>query len=166
MEKEIENTNSRNSPAALKQSILDHLCFTQGKSVEFATSNDLYVAVAFTVRDRLMQNWVNSLQRLHDKDLKIVGYLSAEFLMGPHLGNALINLDILEAVKGATNSLGLSLDKILDAEPEPGLGNGGLGRLAACFLDSLTTLKVPAIGYGIRYEKPRKTRPDIAARIF
>ena len=89
---------------------------------------------------------------MRDKDLKIVGYLSAEFLMGPHLGNALINLGIFDEIKEAVEQLGLDLSQMMKQEEEPGLGNGGLGRLAACFLDSLTTLKVPAIGYGIRYE--------------
>ena len=110
------------------------------------------MAVAYTVRDRMMKNWITSLQRLRDKDLKIVGYLSAEFLMGPHLGNALINLGIFDEIKEAVEQLGLDLHQLMEQEEEPGLGNGGLGRLAACYLDSLTTLKVPAIGYGIRYE--------------
>jgi starch phosphorylase len=114
--------------------------------------NDWYIAVAYTVRNKMMTNWVNSLERFRNKDLKIVGYLSAEFLMGPHLGNALINLSILDEIKEAVEELGLDLEQLMQQEEEPGLGNGGLGRLAACFLDSLTTLNVAAIGYGIRYE--------------
>src|SRR5690242_13531571 len=152
MIQEAVNIRSGNSVGELEQSILDHLCFSQGKSKELATVHDWYMAVAFTVRDRMMHKWVNSLQRLNDKDLKIVGYLSAEFLMGPHLGNALLNLGITEQLKEATESLGLDMDTLIHEEEEPGLGNGGLGRLAACYLDSLTTIKVPAIGFGIRYE--------------
>lgn len=141
-----------NDPAALKQAILDNLYFMQGKPANLATLNDWYIAVAYTVRDKMMKHWVNLLQRLREKDLKIVGYLSAEFLMGPHLGNALINLGIYDEINKAVELLGLDLKQLMQQEEEPGLGNGGLGRLAACFLDSLTTLKVAAIGYGIRYE--------------
>jgi starch phosphorylase len=148
----VEQSNERVKPATLKKAILDNLHFIQGRSAEIATMNDWYMAVSHTVRDRMMQNWIDSLQRLYDKDLKIVGYLSAEFLMGPHLGNALINLDIFDEIKDAVELLGLDLKQLMQQEEEPGLGNGGLGRLAACFLDSLTTLNVPAIGYGIRYE--------------
>lgn len=136
----------------LKQTILDNLYFIQGKTTELATLNDWYIAVAHTVRNEMMLNWVNSLKRLREKDLKIVGYLSAEFLMGPHLGNALINLNIFDKIKKAIEQLGLDFHDLLAQEEEPGLGNGGLGRLAACYLDSLTTLKIAAVGYGIRYE--------------
>jgi glycogen phosphorylase len=139
-------------PQSLDQEILNNLYFIQGKSTELATLNDWYMAVAFTVRARLMKNWIGALHGQLSKEVKIVGYLSAEFLMGPHLGNALINLDLLNEFKEATGKLGLDLRSIMEVEEEPGLGNGGLGRLAACYLDSLTTLKVPAIGYGIRYE--------------
>ena len=152
MKNETLNIRSGTSSGELKQAILDHLCFMQGKSANLATPHDWYMAVAYTVRDRMMIKWVDSLQRLNDKDLKIVGYFSAEFLMGPHLGNALINLGIVDEVREAAMSLGLHPDDIIKQEEEPGLGNGGLGRLAACYLDSLTTLQVPAIGYGIRYE--------------
>jgi len=152
MSTEIEQIGSRNKPEEMKQTILENLYYLQAKSTELATMNDWYIAVAYTVRNRMMKNWVRILERLHDKDLKIVGYLSAEFLMGPHLGNALINLDIFDETKNAVEQLGLDFNAVLQREEEPGLGNGGLGRLAACFLDSLTTLKVPAIGYGIRYE--------------
>ena len=152
MSKDVINIRSGNSPAELKQAILDNLYFIQGRSTELATPNDWYMAVAYTVRDRMMKNWVDSLQHLRDKNVKIAGYLSAEFLMGPHLGNALINLGIENEIKEAVEQLGLALPQIIEEEEEPGLGNGGLGRLAACYLDSLTTLKIPAIGYGIRYE--------------
>jgi glycogen phosphorylase len=149
---ERESLRLANSPAALEHEILNKLHFIQGKSKELATVNDWYMAVAFTVRDRLMKNWISTLYDLQNKKVKVVSYLSAEFLMGPHLGNALINLDIYEELKVAVQGLGLDLRQLMDNEEEPGLGNGGLGRLAACFMDSLTTLKIPAIGYGIRYE--------------
>jgi len=152
MSTEVEQTALRSKSREMKQEILDNLYYLQGKSRALATMNDWYIAVAYTVRNRMMKNWVRLLERLHDKDLKIVGYLSAEFLMGPHLGNALINLDIFDEIKDAAEQLELDINQVLQQEEEPGLGNGGLGRLAACFLDSLTTLKIPAIGYGIRYE--------------
>jgi starch phosphorylase len=152
MKKDSLNIRSGKKPEELKQAILDNLYYVQGKSAKLATLNDWYMALAYTVRDRMMHNWVHNLERFADKDLKVVGYLSAEFLMGPHLGNALINLGIFDEVKLAAEQLGLDLHKVMAQEEEPGLGNGGLGRLAACYLDSLTTLNVAAIGYGIRYE--------------
>ena len=151
MDTNAEKIASRNKPE-LKQAILDNLYYLRGKSTTLATMHDWYIAVAYTVRNMMMKNWVKLLERLYNKDLKIVGYLSAEFLMGPHLGNAMINLGIFDDIKNAVEELDLDFNQILQQEEEPGLGNGGLGRLAACYLDSLTTLKVPAIGYGIRYE--------------
>ena len=109
------------------------------------------MALAYTVRDRLLQNWMQTLKTIR-QDFKVVSYLSAEFLLGPQLGNNLINLGIWEQVREAVSLHGLKLEELLEQEGEPGLGNGGLGRLAACYLDSLATLEVPAIGYGIRYE--------------
>jgi len=138
--------------AALQQSVLDHLHFSQARPVQLATRNDWYMALSLAVRDRMLDDWLTSLQHLHRKELKIVSYLSAEFLMGPHLGNNLVNLGILEPARQAVAALGQNLDDLLRQEEEPGLGNGGLGRLAACYMDSLATLRVPAIGYGIRYE--------------
>ena len=110
------------------------------------------MALAYTIRDRLLQRWLNTAQTYSKKDTKIVCYLSAEFLVGPHLGNNLINLGLWEPVKQAVTESGLDLDELIGIEEEPGLGNGGLGRLAACYMDSLATLEIPAIGYGIRYE--------------
>lgn len=144
--------NLSNNAEALKTDILYHLYFTQGRTTTLATSHDWYMAVAYTLRSRLMKNWIDALTHFKDHQKKIVGYLSAEFLMGPHLGNAIINLDIYNEVSDALASLDLDINVILQQEVEPGLGNGGLGRLAACYLDSMTTLQVPAIGYGIRYE--------------
>lgn len=143
---------SINKTEDIKDSILEHLCFNLGKSPRIATLHDWYMATAYAVRERMMRDLVNYTEKMQDKKLKIVGYLSAEFLMGPHLGNALINLGIENETREAIKQLGVSLDEVLNQEEEPGLGNGGLGRLAACYLDSLTTLQVPAVGYGIRYE--------------
>jgi starch phosphorylase len=124
----------------------------QGKVPAIATQNDWYMAVAYSVRDRLVHRWMQSIETLLKQQAKIVTYFSAEFLMGPHLGNAVINLGIEQQIRQALLNLGLDLDSILLQEEEPGLGNGGLGRLAACYLDSLASLEVPSIGYGIRYE--------------
>ncbi len=140
------------SSAAIKQSILDNLHFIQGRGPFNATPNDWYMALAYAARDRMMDRWVRWIEGMRSKQDKFVGYLSAEYLMGPHLGNALLNLGILDAAREALSELGLDLWDLLMQEEEPGLGNGGLGRLAACFMDSLATLGIPAIGYGIRYE--------------
>jgi starch phosphorylase len=137
---------------ALAQSFLDNLFFVQGRSRERATVNDLYMALAHTVRDRLVERWIQTVLNYRAQDVRVVCYLSAEFLTGPHLANNLINLGIYEEAEGAMRKLGLDLNTLIEQEEEPGLGNGGLGRLASCFMDSMATLDIPAIGYGIRYE--------------
>ena len=137
---------------ALAQSFLDNLLFVQGRSMERATTNDLYRALAHTVRDRLVERWISTTRNYVAQDVRVVCYLSAEFLTGPHLANNLINLGIYDEAEQAMRHLGLDLDALIEHESEPGLGNGGLGRLASCFMDSLATLDIPAIGYGIRYE--------------
>ena len=132
---------------------VDNLICVQGRGIpEAATPNDRYMAFAYTVRDRMMYNAAHALHTYREKDFKVVCYLSAEFLMGPHLGNNLINLGIYDGVREALKKAGYDLEDILEQETEPGLGNGGLGRLAACYLDSLATLEIPSVGYGIRYE--------------
>jgi starch phosphorylase len=136
----------------LAQSFLDNLFFVQGRSVERATVNDLYMALAHTVRDRLVERWISTVRNYQAQDVRVICYLSAEFLTGPHLANNLINLGIYGETEQAMKQLGLDLSVLIEQEEEPGLGNGGLGRLAACFMDSLATLDIPAIGYGIRYE--------------
>ncbi len=136
----------------LKRAFAYNLFYKQGKTTRTACLNDYFLAVAYTVRDRMQHLFVNSMESLLDKESKIVCYLSAEFLMGPHLVNNLICMDLYDDVVQAADEAGLDLQAIIDHEEEPGLGNGGLGRLAACYLDSLATLQVPAIGYGIRYE--------------
>jgi glycogen phosphorylase len=137
---------------SLKQAVHDHLRYSVARLPRLATSRDYYRALALAVRDRMQQRWTRSTQRYFDLDCKVAAYLSAEYLVGPHLGNNLVNLGIEEATRTAMAELGQDLDEILACEEEPGLGNGGLGRLAACYIDSLATLQRPAIGYGIRYE--------------
>src|ERR1700674_2651415 len=158
--------SSRNRPASSKtgdirsavsqeiieREFLQHLFHMQGKFPALATQQDYYMALAYVVRSRLLRHWVSSAAAYTKQGSRTVAYLSAEFLMGPHLGNNLVNLGIYDQVKRAITGLGLDFDELLGQEAEPGLGNGGLGRLAAWFLDSLATLEIPSLGYGIRYE--------------
>ena len=138
---------------AIAEDLIDNLYFLQAKLPLHATRNDWYMALAYTVRDRMLDRYIQTIEAIvNTKTVKAVAYLSAEFLTGPHLGNSLINLGIWEATEEAVSKVGQNLTDLLEQEEEPGLGNGGLGRLAACYMDSLATLKVPAIGYGIRYE--------------
>ncbi len=152
MRPDCDPIRTANTASALKQSILDNLYYSLGRVPELATPMDWYMAVAHTVRDRAMNDWVESFARIRNEEIKVVAYLSAEYLIGPQLANNLLNLDIVKTMAQALSELGLDLDTLARQEPEPGLGNGGLGRLAACYMDSLATLRVPAIGYGIRYE--------------
>ncbi|HUI59828.1 MAG TPA: glycogen/starch/alpha-glucan phosphorylase, partial [Steroidobacteraceae bacterium] len=138
------------SKAAFKHDFLDNLFCVQGKIPALATRHDYYMALAYTVRDRMLHRWISTAETYTRQGSRTVAYLSAEFLMGPHLGNNLLNLGITEEVRQAIDELGLNLDELIACEDEPGLGNGGLGRLAACFLDSLATLEIPSLGYGIR----------------
>jgi starch phosphorylase len=137
---------------AIRRDFLGNLYCLQARFPAIATKNDQYMALAYTVRDRLLKRWINTSSTYQAGKVRTVCYLSAEFLPGPHLGNALINLGIWEPTRQAMAELGISLEDLLEQEHEPGLGSGGLGRLAACYLDSLSTLQIPAIGYGIRYE--------------
>ena len=148
----IESIRVGNQVNSIKQAFVDNLAYIQGRFAPVASINDYYMALAYTVRDRLMDHWTKTAKTYLEKASRTVCYLSAEFLLGPQLGNNLNNLGIYPQVKKAIEELGLDLDIILDQEPEPGLGNGGLGRLAACYMDSLATLNIPTIGYGIRYE--------------
>ena len=148
----VEDDRTGTSLETLRRAVLDNLFYIQGKFPEIATPNDYYMALAYTVRDRLLHRWLKTVETWLHKDVKIVCYLSAEFLLGPHLGNNLINLGIEDPFRQAVEAVGQDLDALLRQEEEPGLGNGGLGRLAACYLDSLATLEVPAIGFGLRYE--------------
>jgi starch phosphorylase len=139
-------------PEALREAITDHLRYSIGRLPAVASRHDYYRALALAVRDRMQDRWIRTTELYVRQGARIACYFSAEFLMGPHLGNNLVNLDLEQAARTAMAELGQDLDVILMCEEEPGLGNGGLGRLAACYLDSLATLERPAIGYGIRYE--------------
>src|SRR5258708_8898160 len=150
---DVEDDRTGMSVEALRRALADNLFYVQGKFRAIATKNDYYMALAYTVRDRLLQRWINTIETyIKQKQPKIVCYLSAEFLLGPRLGNSLINLGIYDRVRQAVEEHGLDLEDLLEQEAEPGLGNGGLGRLATCYMDSLATLEIPAIGYGIPYE--------------
>ncbi len=139
------------SKEALKEMIRDNVKMLYRKALEKATVEEIYQAAAFTVRDIISENWIKTHDEYYEKDEKVVYYLSMEFLMGRFLGNGLINLEMFEEVKEVFDELGVDFNMVEDAGPGPGLGNGGLGRLAACFLDSLSTLSLPAYGCGIRY---------------
>jgi len=140
------------SEESIRRAFLDNLFYIQGRFLEVATINDQYKALAYTIRDRLLHRWVSTVQTYQRTNPRTVCYLSAEYLPGPFLGSNLLNLGIVENTRKALAGLGLDLDALIAHEEEPGLGNGGLGRLAACFMDSLATLQIPAVGYGIRYE--------------
>jgi glycogen phosphorylase len=133
-------------------SFRNHMTHGVGRPLERSSLIDQYHALAAAVRDRLMDQWLETIETYRQKDVRVLGYLSAEYLLGPHLQNDLLNLDLTAQTDQALKSLGLDPNTIAAEEPEPGLGNGGLGRLAACFLDSLSTLDIPVIGYGLRYE--------------
>jgi glycogen phosphorylase len=137
---------------SIKRDFLENLFTYRAKFPEVATPNDNYLALSYTVRARLLHRWIHTSHTYFSQASRTVAYLSAEFLIGPQLGNNLVSLGIWEPTRQAMEQLGLSLDELLEQEEEPGLGNGGLGRLAACYLDSLATLEIPATGYGIRYE--------------
>jgi starch phosphorylase len=149
---QVEDDRTGMSLETLKRAFADHLFYLQGKYESIATKEDYYSALSYTIRDRLLYRWLATQKTYTEQHVKQVCYLSAEFLMGRHLGNSLINLEIYDRVVQALDESGLNLSDLLEQEDDPGLGNGGLGRLAACFLDSLATLEIPAIGYGIRYE--------------
>lgn len=147
-----DDVRSGLSVDSLRQAFAENLFYMLGKHPARATAHDIYMAVAYSVRDRIMHRTLNMLDVLIKHDFRLVCYMSAEYLIGPLLANNLINLGIYENAKEALNSFGIKLDKVLAQEPDPGLGTGGLGRLAACYLDSLATLEYPSIAYGIRYE--------------
>jgi starch phosphorylase len=133
-------------------SFVDHLEFSLAKDRFSATLRDCYKALSLSARDRLVERWITTQQAYYKEDAKRVYYLSMEFLMGRLLGNALINLGLYGNVYNAMEELGFDMETLRDMEPDAALGNGGLGRLAACFLDSMATLELPAYGYGIRYD--------------
>jgi starch phosphorylase len=140
------------SPKSLRQDFERHLRRTLAKDRYTATDRDRYFALALTVRDRLIERWIATQQTHHKKNVKRIYYLSLEFLIGRLLGNNVINLQLEDSCRVAMAELGLDWEALRDHEVDAGLGNGGLGRLAACFLDSMSTLSLPAIGYGLRYD--------------
>ncbi|MBK1645046.1 glycogen phosphorylase [Thiocapsa imhoffii] len=147
-----EQTRTGMSKAALKQAYIDNLFYIQGRFRDVASTYDLYMAAAFTARDRMLERWVESAQVYKTSHARTLCYLSAEYLLGPQLTQNLVNLGIAKVARAAAEELSVDFNAILEEEVEPGLGSGGLGRLAACYLDSLATQRIPAIGYGIRYE--------------
>ncbi len=140
------------SAESLRRAFIDHVEYTRGKNFDSASLYDRYLALALTVRDRLAKSWVKTQRRYYQQDAKRAYYLSAEYLLGRALGNNLINMGLWDPAKEALKEIGVDLSSLLEMEQDAGLGNGGLGRLAACFLDSLATLDMPGMGYGIRYE--------------
>ena len=144
-------TNEMFKKEAFKKSVKDNVKFLYRKTIEEATQEQIFQAVSYTVKDVIIDNWLATQKSYDEQDPKIVYYMSMEFLMGRALGNNLINLCAYGEVKEALEELGFDLNCIEDQEPDPALGNGGLGRLAACFLDSLATLNYAAYGCGIRY---------------
>jgi len=146
------HTRAARSVEALRRSFIDNLYYVTGRSLQTANPVDVYTALAYTVRDRMLERYISTVDKYKQRKARTVCYFSAEFLLGPHLGNNILNLGLWDNVAEAMRMMGLDLEATLQQEQEPGLGNGGLGRLAACYLDSLATLELPAIGYGIRYE--------------
>ena len=138
--------------AGFKRALMDNLYYIRGQGVQTAGPNDIYMALAYTVRDHLMDGWRKTADLYAQARPKFVYYLSAEYLMGRQLAQNMLYTGTTEPARQALAELGYDLDALIELEPEPGLGNGGLGRLAACFLDSLATLGIPCVGYGIRYE--------------
>jgi starch phosphorylase len=148
----VEDDRTGMHPVVLRRAFTDHVQFSRSRDLESSTPYDRYIALSLSVRDRLVQRWVETQQAYRKADVKRAYYLSAEFLLGRALVSNLQALDVYEAYRAVLSDLGLDLDLLVDLEPDAGLGNGGLGRLAACILESTATLGFPCSGYGIRYE--------------
>ena len=140
------------SKEEFKKQVKDYVKVVSRKTIEEASDLDIYTGVAYGLKDVIIDQWIATHKEYEKKDAKTVYYLSMEFLTGRALGNIIINLSACKEIKEAIEELGLDLNVIEDQEPDAALGNGGLGRLAACFLDSLATLGYPAYGCGIRYK--------------
>ena len=149
-----KNANSRTGRtlAAFKQALVDNLYFKLGTAVQSASHNDVYMTLAYTVRDHLIERWRRTTEADFESNPKFAYYLSMEYLLGKQLAQNMLYTDTVDLARQALAEYKLDLERYIDLDVEPGLGNGGLGRLAACFLDSLATLDIPAVGYGIRYE--------------
>ena len=148
----VEDDRTGMHPVVLRRAFTDHVEFSRSRDLQSSTAYDRYIALSLSVRDRLVQRWVKTQETYREKDAKRGYYLSAEFLLGRALVSNLQALDVYEAYRDVLKDLGLDLDALVDLEPDAGLGNGGLGRLAACILESTATLGFPCAGYGIRYE--------------
>ncbi|MDA3833836.1 MAG: glycogen/starch/alpha-glucan phosphorylase, partial [Spirochaetales bacterium] len=135
----------------IKWDFAEHLTYTLGCDRYSTTERDRFMALALAVRDRIIHQWIKTQQTHHNKKVKRIYYLSLEFLMGRSMTNNIINLGLEKELKKALNDLGYTYEEIIEHEVDAGIGNGGLGRLAACFLDSLATMDLPAFGYGLRY---------------
>jgi starch phosphorylase len=144
----VEDDRTGMSKEALHRAFADNLFYTQGKYESLATIKDYYLALSYTVRDRLLHRWNKTVKTYFEQEVKVVCYLSAEFLMGRYLANNLINLGIYDVIKEVVEEVGLDLDQLIEQEEDPGLGNGGLGRLAACFRP-LVTVFVMNLGFFI-----------------
>ena len=138
--------------AALRRTLVAKLAYSVGKDPTVASQHDWYVATALTVRDRIIDRWFPSTRTIYREKRKRVYYLSLEFLIGRLLNDSLHALGLKDAMRRALGELGVDLDPLFEQEPDAALGNGGLGRLAACFMESLASLKIAAYGYGIRYD--------------
>jgi starch phosphorylase len=148
----VEDDRTGMHPVVLRRAFTDHVEFSRSRDLQSSTPYDRYIALSLSIRDRLVQRWVTTQETYRKKDAKRAYYLSAEFLLGRALVANLQALDVYEAYRGVLRDLGLDLDELVELEPDAGLGNGGLGRLAACILESTATLGFPCAGYGIRYE--------------
>jgi starch phosphorylase len=148
----VEDDRTSMHPAALRRAFSDHVQFSRSRDMDGATAFDRYVALALAVRDRLVSRWAATQRTYYERDAKRAYYLSAEFLLGRALLANLQALGVEEAYRAVMRDMGIDLNDLIEQEPDAGLGNGGLGRLAACFLESIATLSMPGYGYGIRYE--------------
>ena len=137
---------------AFKKCIQHHLMSFQGRDPDRAGDPDVYRALSYALRDVLMEKWIKTQKTFYAGKMKRVYYLSLEFLVGRSLGNAIVNMGLMDEVTEALEQLGYDLEKLRECEEDAALGNGGLGRLASCFMDSIATMKIPAYGYGIRYD--------------
>jgi len=143
---------SKTDVESLKRAFMTHVEYTLARDKSYTTKLDAYMALAYVVRDHLIERWLKTQRAYYENDVKRVYYFSLEFLMGRTMGNSLVNLGLLDQAYKSMHELGYSLEEIRSLEWDAGLGNGGLGRLAACFLDSMATMGIPGYGYGIRYE--------------
>jgi starch phosphorylase len=150
--KKIELTPIITGKTPVPEALSNHLMYSQFKTAVVATPRDWYSSSAYVVRDHVIERWIKTVEAYLENDPKRVYYLSLEFLIGRMLSNAALNLGMKDELSEGLNTLGLELEKVVEMEPDAALGNGGLGRLAACFLDSMATMDIPGTGYGIRYE--------------